>query len=221
MKILFLDDHPYLKEGIEMRINEIFTKSAFYFSQDVKTARNLIIENKIDLVICDLDFPEIGDYDGFSLMSSLKKEQIKVKVVAFTSHSAYKILNKARKTGFHSYILKSAPFDEFKNCIQGVINISQKEEYLSDSMKKILKKRYNTQVSVFSNSLNGISTLSNQQKKFLRHVAKTTKRKELSILMCRSANTIDSYYKEIFKKLDISSRSEAQFFAQEFYEKLV
>lgn len=220
MKILFVDDHVYLKEGVEKRVKSALSESHFLFSQDIKAARNIIIEKKVDLVICDLDFPEVDGFDGFYLMKSLKEEKINVKVIAFTSHIAYKILNKARKSGFQSYLLKSSSTEEFQKTIQSVILLENDGEYISDSMKMILKKRFKTQISVFSNSLNGISSLGEQEKIFLRYTAKTINRNTLAELMCKSPYTIDAYFKSIFKKLDISSRSETQFFAQEFYEKL-
>ncbi len=219
MNILIIDDHTFLKEGIESRILQVIPNANCFFTSNIKGALVKVIEDKIDLVFCDLEFDNDENYDGFYFTREALKLVPHIKVIAFTNYNSYRIMNKARKTGFSSFLLKTCSFQEFSDTL---INVVESEgEYISLSMKSITKKRDAIKMSMFSDSLYGISDLSQKELELVILTAKTTDRQELARAVCKSPFTIDAYFKNIFQKLNIKSRKEVQFFAMEFMDELM
>lgn len=219
MNILVLDDHTYLKEGVELRIKELLPHANCIFSTDIKGASVKVIEEDINLVVCDLDFSNECECDGFEFMHRVRESRSDIKVIAFTNYNSYRVLNKARKAGFNSYLVKSCSVDEFHDTLRNVIE--NDGEYISLSMKNILKKRYKHNETVFSDSFYGINNLSSKEINLLILSAETTDRNKLAKKISKSPFTVDAYYKSILKKLNLKSRSEVQFFAKEFMEELL
>ena len=219
INILIIDDHPFLKEGVELRVSRILPDANCFFTSNIRSALVQVLEYGIDLVFCDLEFDNESDYDGFYFIKEVLIVKPNLKVIAFTNYNSYRIMNNARKSGFSSFLLKTCSFNEFSDTLVNVINSN--DEYISLSMQGIIKKRNKIKRSIFSDSLYGISNLSNHELKLVILSAKTTDRIILAESMNKSAFTIDSYYKSIFRKLNIRSRSEVQFFAIEFMEELL
>lgn len=128
-------------------------------------------------------------------------------------------MNKARKSGFNSFLLKICSFQEFSDTLINVIN--SENEYISLSIQGIITRRNEIKMSLFSDSLYGISDLSEKELELIILSSETTDRQILSKTFCKSPFTIDAYYKSILQKLNIKSRKEVQFFAREFMGKLL
>lgn len=219
MNILIIDDHQFLKEGIESRIKQVLPDANCVFITNVRGAVNKVVEEKIDLVFCDLEFDNDPNYDGFDFVKNIQESGLPVKVIALTNYNSYRVMNKVRKSGFSSFLLKTCPFHEFSETLLSVRD--NEGEYISFSMKTILKKRYESLKSLFSDSLYGIINLSDNELELVIHSAKLTNRKELAERMSKSPYTIDSYYKSILDKLSLKSRIEVQLFANEFMDELI
>jgi len=219
INILIIDDHSFLKEGIESRIMQILPAAKCFFTTNIKGALVKVIEDRISLVFCDLEFDNDESYDGFYFINRVKDLVPAIKIIAFTNYNSYRIMNKVRKSGFNSFLLKTCNYEEFSDTIKNVIESDS--EYISLSMKSILKKRDSIKLSLFSDSLYGISNLSQKELELIILTTNTTNRKELAQLMLKSPFTIDSYFKSILHKLNLNSRQELQFFAKEFMDELI
>ncbi len=219
MNILVIDDHSFLKEGIEFRIKQVLPHANCFFSSSIKSALVQIIEDKINLVFCDLEFDNDSTHDGFYFVEEAVKLAPAIKTIAFTNYNSYRIMNKARKSGFNSFLLKICSFQEFSDTLINVIN--SENEYISLSIQGIITRRNEIKMSLFSDSLYGISDLSEKELELIILSSETTDRQILSKTFCKSPFTIDAYYKSILQKLNIKSRKEVQFFAREFMGKLL
>lgn len=219
MNILVVDDHSFLKEGIEIRIKQIFKDANVVFTTKIGTALFLLRDSKPDLVISDLEFDHESDYSGFDFIKEVKKVKPNTKTIALTNYNSYRIMKKARQSGFNSFLLKTCSFDEFANTLKNVLQSD--DEYISSSMKKLLKKRHQLTESIFSDSLYGIAELSEHELEALILSSESTERTELANTMCKSPFTIDAYFKSILKKLKLKSRQEAQLFAKEFMKEIL
>jgi len=219
INILIIDDHTFLKEGVESRIKQVFPSATCFFTTNIKGALVKVIDDRINLVLCDLEFDNDPAYDGFYFIKSVINPGANTKVIAFTNYNSYRIMNKARKAGFSSYLLKTCSYSEFSDTLVNVME--RDDEYISISMKSILKKRDNIKTSMFSDSLYGVENLSKSELELVILSAKTTNRHELAKIIYRSAFTVDSLYKKILIKLNIKSRKEVQFFAIEFMDELL
>ena len=142
-KILVIEDERHLRESLE----EIFNLAGY----SVNTATNgkegfdFIIEDKPDLVVCDVSMPEL---DGFELLGAINnrlREEVVPPFLFLTAKVESQDIRQGMSLGADDYILK--PFDHS--------NLLEVVRLRLDKRKKLLNK-----VSVQSKSKsNGINKL--------------------------------------------------------------
>ncbi len=218
MNILIIDDHPFIKEGIEARVKKVMPKAHCFFAANSRIAISRIHEVSIDLIFCDLEFSNETNIDGFTIIESILEFEPRIKVIALTNYNSYRIMKKAIASGFHSFLDKGCSFKEFSETL---LNVSTEGKYESPTMKRLLKKRSNFLNTIFSESLYGISDLSPRERQLTLLSAKTTDRQELAKEMNVTPYTIDTYFKNTLSKLNLKHRQELALFSLEFKNELL
>lgn len=221
MNILIIDDHPILKEGVTKRVEKVIPNATCIFVTNYKTAIDKIYEQKIDLVFCDLSFGKESDTHGFFIIESIIKLNKKIKIIAYTTFDAYRIMKKTLKLGVNSYLDKATNFNEFAETLTGVLELEEYDSvFNSASMKRIFKRRYSDSETVFRDSLLGISSLSQRELELLIYYSKSAKRQDLATLMDISPATVDKHFKNIINKLNLQHRKELTLFYEEFQNEI-
>lgn len=219
MNILIIDDYEILRKGIEERVASVFNNANCFFVDNLRGIIPFLREQKIDLILCDLEFKNDIDNTGFLVAKKVLKVQSHIKIIAHTNYNSYRIMNKAIKSGFHSFLHKGATLNEFSNVLTNVLN--KEGIYESKTMKRLRKKRKQFLLSFFADSLYGVSSLSKREIYLLLLTKETTNKKELAKIMNVLPSTIDTYYKRIIEKLALKDRKEITMFASEFYDEIL
>lgn len=127
--------------------DEEFARSSLYFliqencenvhiagiAKSVKEARNLLINNDIDLIFLDIAMP--GE-NGFELISAA--QMAKASVIFTTAYDQYAI--KAIKANALDYLLKPIDIDELKLAVEkakNFINLNKVENNRNESLKNL------------------------------------------------------------------------------------
>lgn len=218
MNILVIDDQSVLFEGTKKRILADFPKANCFFTDKLRTLIAKLQEQKFDLILCDLEFDKDPEIDGFYIIKTILNLEPRIKTIAYTNYNSYRIMNKAIKSGFNSFLYKGASASEFSETIKGVL---ENEVYESASMKKLRKHRKEFMSTVFSDSLYGISSLSKRELELVLFSKQTTNKNELSEKMNTDPRTIDTYFQRVIKKLSLNDRKEVQHFCLEFYDEIL
>lgn len=95
--------------------------------EDSKSGLDFVLNNPTDLLITEIEMPELS---GLEIASELNKRAIETKVVFMSVHSHYAI--KAVKHSVFDYLLKPISIDELKNTLKRLntqfkINLNAKE----------------------------------------------------------------------------------------------
>lgn len=218
MNILIVDDHEIIREGTENRVLKTLPNSKFFFATSLRNVIQILNKFEITLILCDLEFKNSPKTTGFLVAENVVKFEPRVKLVAHTNYNSYRIMNKAMKSGFHSFLYKGASFSEFSNVITNVLK--EKGTYESKTMKDLRKNRKQFLSSVFSDSLHGISSLSHKETELVLLSKEITNRKELAKIMNVLPSTIDTYFKRIINKLALRDRKEVAMFSLEFSDEI-
>lgn len=218
MNILIIDDHQIVKEGIQARIIKVLPNANCHFTSSVRMAEYKIREIPIDLIFCDLEFSDESNFDGFYVASNISSREPKIKLIALTNYNAYRIMNKAKASGFHSFLSKSCTYQEFSDTL---LNVLDKGYYESATMKCLTKKRRGFLKTIFADSFYGLSFLSDRELELALLSAKTTCRQELSKIMKVKPYTVDTYFKKALAKLNLKHRKELSLFALEFKDEIL
>jgi len=199
-KIFIVDDHPLVRQGLEMLINQQPGLRVVGEAADAQQAMAGIAQSKPDLAIIDLSLKGI---DGLELTKSLKKQYPKLAVLILSMYDEAVYAERALKAGARGYIMKSEANQELLNAIQRVI---QGKVYLSDNFSSLLLEKIVARDSGDKTLL--IETLSDREMEVMRLVGLGKKNQEIASLMGLSNKTVQVYKEKIKSKLNLKSTAE-------------
>lgn len=104
MKLLLVDDEFYIIEYLKHIVDWQglgFTK--IFSTTDSLEAEEILINEKIDLLITDISMPEIS---GIDIAQFIYEHQLKTLVVLLSGHSEFEYAQKAIRFGVREYLLK-------------------------------------------------------------------------------------------------------------------
>jgi len=117
MKILLVDDHTVVREGVRRLL--VSSVDAILFDADSsKSAQAIFAAEKPDVVVLDLNLP--GGGGGLDLLRRFLTDRPDVRVLIFSMHSSATYVMRAMQAGAYGYITKSASAAELVEAIQKV-----------------------------------------------------------------------------------------------------
>ena len=215
--ILIIDDHEVIVEGLKIRLKKVLDNVICHYANNGRNALSLITKHQIDLVICDLNFRNDSTLDGFEIIKKIKTLKPQIKSIAHTSFDSYRIMKKALESGFDSFLDKGCSFRDFSQTVKSVLAHGNFE---SGTMERLKKRRNEYIKSVFSDSFLGLYSLSHRQIEIILNTIHTTEKKELAQIMNISPSTVDTHFRKILDKLNLTHRKEIALFAKEFKNEL-
>jgi two-component system, NarL family, invasion response regulator UvrY len=116
MKILLVDDHMVVREGVRRLLSEM-EDVQIYEAASGEEALTLFAKERPELVLLDLNLTGIG---GLELLRRLLAEDEKVRVVVFSMHAEPIYAARALRLGALGYVSKSAGADELITAVRRV-----------------------------------------------------------------------------------------------------
>jgi DNA-binding NarL/FixJ family response regulator len=205
--ILLLEDLPEIRAWIKALVLQVFPRAQISEAARVHDALALVSAVKFDLALVDLGLP---DGSGVDVVAALRESQPEVQSVVVTIHDDDEHLFPALQAGAFGYVLKEQPREHF---IEQLNRISQGEPPLSPSIARRVIAYFATQVRPRANAMPHVQ-LTERESEVLLRVAKGYTLPEIGVQLSLSRHTIADYVKQIYRKLNVSSRAEAALEAQ-------
>lgn len=205
--ILLLEDLPQIRTWLKSLVLEVFPKAEISESARVHDALALVSAVKFDLALVDLGLP---DGTGVDVVSALRDQQPEAQSVVVTIHDDDDHLFPALQAGAYGYILKEQPRELITEQLQ---RISQGEPPLSPSIARRVIAYFASQARPPASMMPHVS-LTDRESEVLLRVAKGFTLPEIGVQLNLSRHTIADYVKQIYRKLNVSSRAEAALEAQ-------
>ena len=205
--ILLLEDLPEIRAWLRKLVQQVFPDAAISESSRVHDALELVKTVKFDLALVDLGLP---DGSGVEVVTRLRDLQPDAQSVVVTIHDDDEHLFPALQAGAFGYILKEQARELI---IEQLQRISQGEPPLSPSIARKVIKYFASQNLPQTNAMPTVS-LTERESEVLLRVAKGFTLPEIGVQLGLSRHTIADYVKQIYRKLNVSSRAEAALEAQ-------
>ncbi len=207
--VLLLEDLPEIRAWMKTLILQVFPDAQISESARVHDAIELVSAIKFDLALCDLGLP---DGTGVDVIEKLRETQSECQSVVVTIHEDDDHLFPALQAGAFGYILKEQPRELITEQLQ---RISQGEPPLSPSIARRVMKYFASQAKQQREpDLMPHVQLTERESEVLLRVAKGFTLPEIGVQLGLSRHTIADYVKQIYRKLNVSSRAEAALEAQ-------
>lgn len=116
MKVLLVDDHGVVREGVRRLLSAHFDLSVLE-ATNVEAALDIYKEQWPDLVLLDLNLEGVG---GLEMLRRVLAIDDEAKVLIFSMHAEPVYAARAMRAGARGYVSKSAPVDELVAAVRRV-----------------------------------------------------------------------------------------------------
>ena len=211
MHILLLEDLPEIRQWLKGVVMQVFPQALISESARVHDALEQITAVRFDLALIDLGLP---DGSGVDVVEALRDSQPDAQSVVVTIHDDDDHLFPALQAGAFGYVLKEQSRELLAEQLQ---RITQGEPPLSPSIARRVIAYFASQARAQpaeSQPLLPSVSLTERENEVLLRVAKGFTLPEIGQQLNLSRHTIADYVKQIYRKLNVSSRAEAALEAQ-------
>jgi DNA-binding NarL/FixJ family response regulator len=116
MKILLVDDHTVVREGMR-RLLALAMDAEIFDASSSEAAQAVCRAERPDVVVLDLNLP---GGSGLDLLRRILCEAPRTRVLIFSMHSSPAYVMRAMQAGASGYVAKSASADELVEAVQKV-----------------------------------------------------------------------------------------------------
>lgn len=203
ISILIADDHSMIREGLKQLLELEQNFNVIGFADNGRKAIDKINELHPDILLLDVNMPVLG---GIETLAEIRKNNINVKVIMLTIHNEREYLIKAVELGCDGYILKESDSDELKNAIY---NVYEGKRYIQPNMTPML----NSYLASKAEDDKKLVGLTKREIQVLKLVAEGMFNRDIAERLEISERTVKNHIANIFKKIQVSDRTQAAVFA--------
>lgn len=203
LNVILADDHILIREGIKQLLE---FDGSINVIDEAGDGDECIIKCKKetpDVLLLDINMP---NKNGIETLKEIKKEKMPIKVLMLTVHNEIEYLVKAIDIGVDGYILKDSGSAELKEAINTVMN---GDSYIQPKLLPALNN-YLIRKDIDKDKLH---LLTKREIEVLIQVAKGHFNKDIALNLNISERTVKNHMSSIFKKIDVSDRTQAAVFA--------
>ncbi len=201
--VMIADDHSLIREGLKQLLEFDGSIEVVAEASNGIECLEKLKSFQPDVLLLDINMP---DKNGIEVLREMKAENFPVKVLILTVHNELEYLMNAVDIGVDGYILKDSELAELKRAISAVID---GENYIQPSLIPAL----NNQLVNRDIEKDKINLLTNRELEVLAQVANGMFNKEIATNLNISERTVKNHISNIFKKIDVSDRTQAAVFA--------
>jgi DNA-binding NarL/FixJ family response regulator len=199
IRVLIVDDHPIVREGVTAVLDRERDIEVVGAGDTAAEGLRLAATLQPDIVLLDLKLPDAGVADAVARFSASHRG-----IVVFTAHDTDEDVFRAIRGGARGYLLKGTPAAEIARAIR---QVHAGESYLSPRIAAML-------VDGVAQP-RGRSGLSARERGVLRLVAAGLSNKQIAATLAISERTVKFHVTAIFNKLGAENRAQAVALAAE------
>lgn len=197
MKILLVDDHPFVRQGIRLTLANIAESCTVMEAGTAKEAIAAVQQQVFDIVILDINLP---DQSGFDVLQLIRALDHKPPVLVLSMHPEGSLAVRAIQAGASGYLNKeSAPellMHAIRELVNGGIHVSM------GLAGKLIQVINGHSVSASHESL------SDREYQVMCMLAMGKSIIQIAEALNRSANTISTYRTRILQKMGFKVNAE-------------
>jgi len=198
-RILIVDDHPMMRDGLEMRISSQLDMEVCGDASTEDEAFELFKQLSPDLITIDI---ALKHGNGIELVKRIKAVDPKVKMLVVSAFQESLYAERAMRAGANGYVNKQ---ESDKTIIDAIRVVLKGERYVSDEMtqrlvSQALGKRSKTQ--------DPVELLTDRELEIFRLIGSGVTTGAIAEQLFLSTHTIDTHRENIKRKLGVKTGAE-------------
>lgn len=199
IKILIVDDHPLIAEGIKNALENYKEFKVLGVANNGKEALDFVNKTIIDIVLLDINMPIM---DGIECAKHILKEQPEIKIAMLSMHQEMSIIKELINIGVKGYMLKTIPAEELQIAVN---NIHKGKEYFnSEITKALLTGKSNNKIPYIKQS-STVNELTEREIEIIKLLAEGMTNSQIGEQLFISHRTVDSHRTNLMKKIKVNN----------------
>ena len=209
-RILVVDDHPTMREGLARVIDETGDLIVCAQAESIDRALELIETTQPDLAIVDIT---LRRQNGIELIKDLKIRHPKLPVLVHSMHDEQVYAQRSLRAGARGYLMKHEPPPKLLHAIRQVL---AGEIYLSETMTRQMLHRMADTPS--AKGISPVDRLSDRELEVFERLGQGQKTKEIAQDLHLSIKTVQTYCEHLKEKLQLKDGTSLVRFAVQWVE---
>jgi len=194
IRVIIADDHPLMRKGLRLSIDEDPDLTVVGEAADGEMALSLITGLQPHIALLDIEMPKL---DGLGVAREMIKRGLKTEIIFLTFHSNQDLFRSAMDIGSKGYILKDSAVQEV---VAGIRAVASGRPYLSSAITaNLLQKRDEPEKS--SQVLT--SNLTPTERRIMQLIANGKTSKEIGAELSIHYRTVENHRTNICRKLEL------------------
>lgn len=199
-RILVVDDHPIVRQGLAMMVNREPDLVVCGEAEDASEAMLVLASARPDVLIVDIS---LNGPDGLDLLKNVRTNYPSIPVLILSMHDETIYAERALRAGAKGYIMKQ---EATERVLVAVRRILRGEIYVSDRIANQMLKHYVTGGGRLVHS--SIAELSDRELEVFRLIGEGHGTRQIAEELHISVKTVESYQAHIKEKLSLRSARE-------------
>ena len=191
IRILIADDHPVIRKGLRMALEEDTGLTIVAEAADGEVALALIEKLRPQVAVLDVDMPKL---DGFGVAREIRGRQLPVETIFLTMHAQEDLLRAALELGAKGYILKDSALLEIVAAVRAV---AAGQPYLNSILTARLLQRQPQTESL------PVDRLTSTERRIVQLIAADKSSKEIGAELSIHYRTVENHRTNICRKLGL------------------
>jgi DNA-binding NarL/FixJ family response regulator len=193
IRILIADDHPIVRKGLRLSVEEDAGLKVVGEAADGQAALDMIKKLRPQVAVLDIDMPKL---DGLAVARELARQKLETKIIFLTFHADEDLFRNAMELGSKGYILKDSASQEI---VAGVRAVASGRPYISSAITE--KLLHPQKPPAAENSFD--ANLTPTERRIMRLIADGKTSKEIGSELSIHYRTVENHRTNICRKLNL------------------
>ncbi len=199
IKVLIVDDHPVLREGLKAVLELTGEFLVVGEAESGLKACEMVKESNPDVVLMDIRMDEM---DGIKASRDIKKHYPSTRILLLTMYDDQNFILEALEIGVEGYILKMS---EMEKVIQAIKIIYEDETYYDPKItKNLAEKSKDLSIDTKDENLLIKYNLTSREIEVAECLVHGMSTRQIADKLFISPNTVNNHKRSIFHKLSIN-----------------
>ncbi|MGE0383324.1 MAG: response regulator [Gammaproteobacteria bacterium] len=199
-RVVIVDDHPLVRDGLRMIIDAEPGMTVCADAADAGQARRVIRQSNPHVAVIDLSLR--GGGSGLDLVKWTALRHPQTRVVILSLHDEEIFGERALRAGAAGYVCKSRPA---RTILAAIRRVTMSEFYFS---KELVQRVLRNAASGVHDELSAVDRLSDRELEVFRCIGEGLTTKEIAATLHLSISTVDTYRDRL--KVKLGARNGAQ-----------
>jgi DNA-binding NarL/FixJ family response regulator len=207
IKVMLVDDHEVVLEGLIRILEKQGGIQIVSVAGSAEEALEKLERFPPDVIVVDIQLPGMN---GIELIKRIKKSHPEIEAITLTVFDDEQFARQAIKAGAIGYVIKDAAKDEL---VKAVRSAAKGETLISTSVARKLIDEMTEPAAKKKKKAEGFEGLSQREVDVIKLMAKGHNNRQIADLLYISEHTVKVHIRNIFRKIDVTDRTNAVLWA--------